>query len=249
MFVLYFQLGFVCAISCHGPVCGSKGNISISKSHPPPQEVIWNRLFKTSISCPHVVSILIKVWSMHTHSNTKTTSCHHIKRHKVKTHSLDSITLLSVHVQCGMYTTLTVQWNSIITGVLLFTCNCFNVHESVCSVYHVFIPFPSTNQKLIACVFLWSSSQLPFLIICMFPCVHMYILMYVVFMMILSLDGNSYVPPVIPSVPPWRTTPCQSRRDTPEKQGDAIQLQLSLHLHVLNICKIHVSNSGIKIHA
>lgn len=55
----------------------------------------------------------------------------------VKTDSYNTITLLSIHIQFGMYTTLTVQWNSIIMAAL-----CLHAIVSVCST----VPF---NQWLI----------------------------------------------------------------------------------------------------
>lgn len=72
-----------------------------------------------------------------------------VSESRVTTDSLNSITLLSIHIQFGTFTTLTVKWNSVITGVLLFTCDCFRVREFVCvCVFKLpyFKQFPSTNH-------------------------------------------------------------------------------------------------------
>lgn len=69
-----------------------------------------------------------------------------VNESRVKTDSLNSINLFSIiHIQCGMYTTITVQWNGIITGVYKWLFQCVWVY--VC------LQCPLTNNKIIACVF------------------------------------------------------------------------------------------------
>ena len=134
----------------------------------------------------------------------------------VKTDSLDSITLLTTHIQFSMYTTLTVQWNGFTTGRPFAYMRLFQCAWVLCVQFHIFFFFFYTfNPLLINYLNVLSPSSLLcslFWDVTLCTYVHCNAWCYD------DLVIPSQPPPFITLAPLWRTRACRHHQDTPKKE-------------------------------